>query len=170
MDSSKTLSLAFDVVGNYYLGGLCLWFGHWFSHQPWSPLRNHHLLSHHYVYPDSSRCRSPRFRMFEGTYDSNKALFPWFLLAAFVECFVLPGWLSAWGVLLLALVAGWSAWVHLQFHLNHAPFDRWKWFHLARARHFIHHDHDKNFGVSDHFWDRLFGTFAEAQPQPNVNI
>jgi sterol desaturase/sphingolipid hydroxylase (fatty acid hydroxylase superfamily) len=161
MDFTKTLSLTVELVGNYYAGTLCLWLGHWFSHQPWSPFRNHHLLSHHYVYPDSLHCRSRRFLMFAGKYDSNKALFPWFLLAALLECILLPGWLAACGVLELVLVAAWFAWVHLQFHLEQAPLDRWNWFQHARARHLIHHDCDKNFGVSDHFWDRLFGTFTE---------
>ena len=62
----------------------------WFSHQEWNPIHDHHVLSHHHVYPDSSHCLSTKFRLAEGKYDSSKALLPWFVLAAMLEFAVLP--------------------------------------------------------------------------------
>ncbi|HZT22088.1 MAG TPA: sterol desaturase family protein [Verrucomicrobiae bacterium] len=155
------ISLALLPV-SYYATTLCLWFGHWFSHQPNSPLRDHHLQSHHRLYPNSRRCRAPKFRCAKGKFDSNKALFPWLLIPLCMEGVLLPSWLAVAGMFQVALMTAIVAWVHVQFHLEHSVLDGRVWFARARARHEIHHDQDKNFAVGDHFWDRLFGTFADA--------
>lgn len=152
------------VPVNYYVATFCLWLGHWFSHLPGSPLRKHHVLSHHRLYPDSSRCRTSAFRFASGAYDSNRALLPWLLPPAIVYLLALPTALGVVSCLELAVATGVVAWLHIQFHLTHSPVDRWRWFETARARHAVHHDRDVNFGVGDHFWDRLFGCFAEAPP------
>ena len=150
---------------NYYAATLCLWFGHWFAHQSGSPLRNHHIQSHHRIYPDSQRCRTSRFRLAKGKYDSNKALLPWLVIPLCLELAFLPLWLAFMGVLQLALATIIMAWLHVQFHLEHSALDGRAWFSRARARHEIHHDEDKNFAVGDHFWDRVFGTFVRSKAE-----
>lgn len=56
---------------------------------------------------------------------------------------------------------------HCIQHLSYKPKSRF----LAdiKARHMAHHFHDEdgNFGITNFFWDRLFGTFYERQDRPN---
>jgi sterol desaturase/sphingolipid hydroxylase (fatty acid hydroxylase superfamily) len=56
---------------------------------------------------------------------------------------------------------------HCIQHLSYKPKNRF----LAdiKARHMAHHFHDEagNFGITNFFWDRLFGTFYERQDRPN---
>lgn len=53
--------------------------------------------------------------------------------------------------------------VHCIQHLSYKPKNKW----LARLkkRHMEHHFHDENgnFGITNLFWDRVFGTFYERQ-------
>lgn len=148
---------------NYYVSTLCLWWGHWFAHQAWSPLRNHHVLSHHRLYPDSDHCLSERFHFARGRHDSNKALLPWFAVPIGIMGATLPVLLRWVSLVELLLCTGTVAWLHAQFHVATSPLARWSWFRRARARHWIHHDDGSNHAVGDHLWDRLFGTFRECE-------
>ena len=50
---------------------------------------------------------------------------------------------------------------HCIQHLGYKP--RSKWLAMIKQRHMAHHFHDEsgNFGITNYFWDRLFGTFYE---------
>jgi sterol desaturase/sphingolipid hydroxylase (fatty acid hydroxylase superfamily) len=56
--------------------------------------------------------------------------------------------------------------VHCVQHLAYKPKNRW----LAemKKRHMAHHFHDEsgNFGITNFFWDRLFGTLYERSERP----
>jgi len=147
---------------NYYVATFCLYLGHWFSHLPWSPLRNHHVLSHHRLYPHSSDCLTTSFHMATGEHDSTKALLPWLLPPVALYGLMLPPVLAVVSTLELALATAVITWIHVQFHLIASPLARWEWFLIARDRHGVHHDWDVNFAVADHIWDRAFGSFVEA--------
>ncbi|MCA1749929.1 MAG: sterol desaturase family protein [Parasphingopyxis sp.] len=51
--------------------------------------------------------------------------------------------------------------VHCVQHLKYKP--RNKWLAKLKARHMAHHFHDEsgNFGITNFFWDRLFGTYYD---------
>lgn len=53
--------------------------------------------------------------------------------------------------------------VHCVQHLKYKP--RNKWLAKLKARHMAHHFHDEsgNFGITNFFWDRLFGTYYDRQ-------
>jgi sterol desaturase/sphingolipid hydroxylase (fatty acid hydroxylase superfamily) len=47
--------------------------------------------------------------------------------------------------------------------LKYSWLARSRWFCQHRELHYMHHrDARRNYAVIDLFWDRLFGTFAEA--------
>lgn len=50
---------------------------------------------------------------------------------------------------------------HCIQHLGYKPKN--KWLATIKQRHMAHHFHDEtgNFGITNYFWDRLFGTFYE---------
>jgi sterol desaturase/sphingolipid hydroxylase (fatty acid hydroxylase superfamily) len=52
---------------------------------------------------------------------------------------------------------------HCIQHLSYKPKN--KWAARMKQRHMAHHFHDEsgNFGITNYFWDRLFGTFYERQ-------
>jgi sterol desaturase/sphingolipid hydroxylase (fatty acid hydroxylase superfamily) len=56
---------------------------------------------------------------------------------------------------------------HCIQHLSYKP--RFKWLRLMKQRHLAHHFQDEsgNFGITNFFWDRLFGTFYEVEERPN---
>jgi len=55
---------------------------------------------------------------------------------------------------------------HCIQHLAYKP--RNKWLVMMKARHMEHHFHDEdgNYGITNFFWDRLFGTLYERQDRP----
>jgi sterol desaturase/sphingolipid hydroxylase (fatty acid hydroxylase superfamily) len=55
---------------------------------------------------------------------------------------------------------------HCIQHLAYKP--RAKWLAAIKARHMAHHFHDEagNFGITNFFWDKLFGTFYERPDRP----
>lgn len=87
--ASGTIGLA-AVIGNYYATTASIWFGHWYSHCPTSPLRGFHILGHHALYPDSNNCLSTTFRAGSGWHDSTIALAPWLILQILAEFLALP--------------------------------------------------------------------------------
>lgn len=147
---------------NYYVATFCLYVGHWFSHLPWSPLRNHHILSHHWLYPHSSDCQTTSFHMATGEHDSSKALLPWLVPPLVLYGLALPPILAVVSTVELALATAVISWIHVHFHLIDSPLACWGWFLTARDRHALHHDRDLNFAVADHTWDRVFRSFVEA--------
>jgi sterol desaturase/sphingolipid hydroxylase (fatty acid hydroxylase superfamily) len=55
---------------------------------------------------------------------------------------------------------------HCIQHLSYKP--KAKWLAAMKRRHMAHHFHDEggNFGITNFFWDRLFGTFYEREERP----
>ncbi|MBC7987833.1 MAG: sterol desaturase family protein [Sphingomonadaceae bacterium] len=53
--------------------------------------------------------------------------------------------------------------VHCVQHLKYKP--RQKWLAQMKARHMAHHFHDEsgNYGITNYFWDKVFGTFYDRQ-------
>jgi sterol desaturase/sphingolipid hydroxylase (fatty acid hydroxylase superfamily) len=56
--------------------------------------------------------------------------------------------------------------VHCIQHLAYKP--RWKLLAAMKKRHMAHHFHDErgNFGITNYFWDRRFGTFYDRRDRP----
>ncbi|MDE2302317.1 MAG: sterol desaturase family protein [Sphingomonadales bacterium] len=56
--------------------------------------------------------------------------------------------------------------MHCIQHLSFKP--RWKWVQFQKQRHNEHHyfDEDGNFGITNYFFDRVFGTFYEKKERP----
>ena len=161
------ISLMICLFGSYYLTTLTLWFGHWFSHRASSPFRAYHVLGHHVLYPDSAHALSEAFRYASGRHDSLYALVPWLLLQQIGLFVLLPGGLFLISLLGAVTVLSMTTYCHLQFHVSKSPLERFGWFRRARRIHEAHHDNDVNFMVADHFWDRVFGTYASIQsPSP----
>ncbi|MEE8269581.1 MAG: sterol desaturase family protein [Nitrospinaceae bacterium] len=148
----------------YYVVTFVLWFSHWFSHQSWSPFRSLHVLGHHVIYPNSRQSLSTRFHYSRGKHDSNFSFLPWLTLLLAMEYFLLPRWLFIVCFINMIIVVFEHGMIHLQFHLIQTPLSRFRWFARAREIHFVHHDLDKNFGIADHFWDRIFGSYFEPIP------
>ena len=97
-------------------------------------------------------------------HDSPRALvgFPWFVTAAFwwsvayiaVNLLHIPFVLS----FIAAFITGYTVYgvIHHILHHHHAGG---RWLRKLRIHHNIHHRlHDVNFGVTNRFWDRIFGT------------
>lgn len=82
------------------------------------------------------------------------------------------GWLIGdVGGALMAFSAGLLTTAFYEFchciqHLAYKP--RSKYLAAMKARHMAHHFHDEsgNFGITNFFWDRLFGTFYERAERP----
>jgi len=159
--------LTMSLIGSYYLTTLTLWFGHWFSHRASSPLRGFHVLGHHVLYPDSAHVLSGAFRYASGRRDSLYALVPWLVLQQIGLFILLPNWLFLPSLLIAFAVLSMTTYCHLQFHVSESPLERFGWFCRARSIHAAHHDEDVNFMVADHFWDRVFGTYASIKAPPS---
>jgi sterol desaturase/sphingolipid hydroxylase (fatty acid hydroxylase superfamily) len=56
--------------------------------------------------------------------------------------------------------------VHCIQHLAYKP--RWKLVAEMKKRHMAHHFHDErgNYGITNYFWDRAFGTFYDRRERP----
>jgi sterol desaturase/sphingolipid hydroxylase (fatty acid hydroxylase superfamily) len=163
MSTSRLVAWSLLLLpANYYAATLTLWVGHWFAHQRWSPLRAHHVYSHHRVHPDSGHFTSDTFVFARGRYDSNKAFFPWFLIPIGATLAFLPPGLAAVSLCQLVAMTSFVAWIHAEVHRTCSRLDRWPGFARMRRRHAHHHDADRNYAVGDPLWDRVFGTFQDA--------
>lgn len=161
--TTHLLVLVSLLAGGYYLTTLALWIAHRFSHVLWSPLRGFHLFGHHALYPSSNESFSERFSFGVGWHDSTYAFAPWLVLEAALIWIVLPQWAAVLVTAEAALVVWVSSHFHEQFHLMNSRFSDFPRFERARARHLLHHDHDVNFAVCDHFWDRVFWTYRPPE-------
>jgi|GEM_PF-2177289 len=148
-------------LANYYATTLALWFGHWFAHLKRSPLAPFHVLGHHAFYPDSRHLMSARFIYGQRRQSSIYSLLPWLMVQSAIQLALLswPSYfISLTGEIALVIVFNQ---IHTEFHLHDSRWNGFRWFQKARRRHALHHDDDVNYMVGDHFWDRLFGTFAD---------
>ena len=155
-------------VGNYYLTTLSIWVGHWSSHLRFSPTYEFHVGGHHALYPNSQESLSRTFLYGSGRHDSLFALLPALIVQGLLLTYFTGSWARAGLLLEAAGIAVTVSWVHAQFHTGRTVLRRFKWFRIARAIHFTHHDSDVNFMVADHSWDRVFRTFRPATVEPGV--
>lgn len=155
----QSLALAILLVAGYYLTTLALWGAHRSAHVSWCPLQGFHLLGHHALYPSSKACLADKFLFGSGWHDSTYAFIPWLAIEAALIWMVLPTWSAMIVTVEAALVVWLFSLIHEQVHLTGSRFNGSFPFERARARHFFHHDHDANFALFDHFWDRIFSTY-----------
>ena len=87
-----------------------------------------------------------------------------------VVFFLAPvGWLiGGFGGAMIAIATGLVTtciyeFVHCVQHLKYKP--RQKWLAQMKARHMAHHFHNEsgNYGITNFFWDKAFGTFYDRQ-------
>ena len=82
------------------------------------------------------------------------------------------GWaIGGFGAAMAALAAGLITtcvyeFVHCIQHLAYKP--KWKFIANMKRLHMAHHFHDErgNYGITNYFWDRVFGTFYERPERP----
>lgn len=93
---------------------------------------------------------------------------PTIALIAFAVGYPLNGWSGA----AAALAGGMFTTCFYEFshciqHLSYKP--KQKWLAHIKQLHMAHHFHDEdgNFGITNFFWDKLFGTFYERRDRPN---
>jgi sterol desaturase/sphingolipid hydroxylase (fatty acid hydroxylase superfamily) len=121
--------------------------------------RNH--INFHHAYYAKGRMASA---IHEGEEGNNTPFFliPVVLVGAGLF-FVLPTGLF----IAMATAAGLSFYAHVWFdkayHIEGSYLERFAWFRRKQQLHFVHHLHaNTNFAVIDFFWDRVFGTFRNA--------
>ena len=81
-------------------------------------------------------------------------------------------WLDGWTGAAAALAAGMFTTCFYEFahciqHLSYKP--KYKWLDHIKKQHMAHHFHDEdgNFGITNFWWDHLFGTYYERKDRPN---
>ena len=93
---------------------------------------------------------------------------PYFLLPVFLAgtalYFILP--LVPFVAVTLSATASFVAhvWFDKAYHVQGSYLERFAWFRRKRQLHFVHHLHaNSNFAVIDFFWDRVLGTYRDAE-------
>ena len=78
-------------------------------------------------------------------------------LASLMAAWVAPTWVP---IFMGGFLAGYIAYDMLHYATHHVKFKN-KHFIKLRAHHMNHHfnDHDKKFGITNMFWDKVFGTY-----------
>ena len=117
-----------------------------------------HRGSHHRVY-SASTFEAPLYNRHEDGVEFT--YIPPGIILTLLTYALLPPVLA--GTSLAAVLASfWSHnYIHKQYHLTGSWMLRFAWFRRKKEIHWIHHrDYTKNFGVIDHLWDRLTGSFA----------
>ncbi|MSP01875.1 MAG: hypothetical protein EXR07_12620 [Acetobacteraceae bacterium] len=121
--------------------------------------RNH--INFHHAYYTRGRLASA---VQEGKEGNNT---PFFLIPVILVAlglfFVLPLGLF----IAVTVAAGVSFYAHVHFdkayHVQGSYLERFAWFRRKQQLHFVHHLHaNSNFAVIDFFWDRVLGTFRNA--------
>ncbi len=119
-----------------------------------------HLNFHHTHYSEG--------HLVSGTYLGDEGnTTPYFLIPVFLvggcAYWLLP--LNLFVVMAVACAASFYAHVFFdkEYHSEKSRFQRFAWFRRKQELHFIHHRHaDSNFAVIHFFWDRLLGTYRNA--------
>jgi len=125
--------------------------------------RNH--IHFHHAYYAKGHLTSP---VGEGGEGNNTPYFFIPLVLAGAALFViLP--LGLFIAVVLGASASFYAHVYLDkaYHIDGSYCERFAWFRRKQQLHFVHHLHANcNFAVIDFFWDRLLGTFRDADRTP----
>lgn len=126
--------------------------------------RNH--VQFHHTYYSRDHLVSARYLDGEGN-NTPYFLLPLILVGGCTYA-VLP--LSFFAVVAVTSTA--SFYLHVffdkEYHVVDSWFMRFAWFRRKQELHFVHHRHaNTNFAVIDFFWDRLLGTYREAEVEPS---
>lgn len=127
--------------------------------------------SHHELYPPDSYMdllyREPPHkssRLQKGLYFAPGVLFVGGVL------FFL-GW-AAFGVAVGGVLAyAFSQqYVHDAIHIKGHWLERFQWFWRCRTHHWLHHVHDRNFGITTFLFDRVFRSFEPVTPDLSKSL
>ncbi len=143
--------------------------GYWIHralHQRWAgPFHRAHMQHHLELYPPG-KLTSPKYRKAHW-YNRGPFLFtPPFLVIVAVAAFVAhllhaPMWTVVEIAAIFVAFGFVNDWVHDTFHLRRHPFQKFKYYRLARIAHFIHHvNMNTNYGIVAFEWDHVFRTAA----------
>ncbi len=131
------------------------------AHHPMGgKIYRNHLDFHHTHYSED--------HLVSGTYlgdEGNTTPYFFIPLLLVVGCayFLLP--LSFFAVIVVASAASFYAHTFFdkEYHSERSRLQQFAWFKRKQELHFIHHRHaDSNFAVIHFFWDRLLGTYRNA--------
>jgi sterol desaturase/sphingolipid hydroxylase (fatty acid hydroxylase superfamily) len=133
------------------------WLGH---HRIGGTLFRNHINFHHARYA-KGHLVSPLPEEREG--NNTPFFFIPVLLVGLAMFMILPTALF----IAVTLAAGVSFHAHVWFdkayHVEGSYLERFAWFRRKRQLHFVHHLHaNSNFAVINFFWDRLLGTYRDA--------
>ncbi len=147
------------ALGSFSQASLHLLLGH---RRIGGPLYTNHVTCHHALY-SRGVMTTPRYL------DEEKTNTPFYLVVVFGT--VLLGYrLLRWELFLgcaLGMTVAYfvQVYVHVQYHLVSSPLQRFHWFLRLQRLHAVHHqDMRKNHSILFPLWDRLFGTYAPAEP------
>jgi sterol desaturase/sphingolipid hydroxylase (fatty acid hydroxylase superfamily) len=137
---------------------------YWLGHRRiGGPLFRNHIKFHHGHYTRGHLVSATRLAN-----DDNNT--PFFIIPlALVAClifFILPLGLFI-AVMLAASVSFYlHVWFDMAYHIEGSYLERFAWFRRKRQLHFVHHLHaNTNYAVIDFFWDRVLGTYRNAEPR-----
>lgn len=75
---------------------------------------------------------------------------------------LIPGKLAIITLVVSIIVFFWNWWIHTAYHKDGHWLNRYHWFRIEKARHYVHHrDPTKNFGIASHFTDKFMDTWID---------
>ena len=169
----KIILLFVTALATYYVASFVQAVFHkYFGHAPRiAKLHELHVQCHHAQY--ARRMLTDKWIHTERHITGYYAIpFNPIVCAAF--CF-LPGLFFAVHIASLAFAIWWHVYLHRQYHVRGAWWERFGWFQRKRRLHFLHHQKPhKNFAIVEYSWDLLLGTLDDgplasansAKPQP----
>lgn len=156
------------LLATLTLGTLIGWFIHWMMHQNWSGrLYKSHMTHHLNRYPPKDLL-SEEYR--DAGSDSGLFVFVPIITIGLAPVGILLYFLGVpWTSLLatgtcLSLVGVAHDVIHTAFHIRGSWLERFKWFRVLRARHFLHHRNmRKNLGILFYGWDHVLRTWRSPE-------
>jgi sterol desaturase/sphingolipid hydroxylase (fatty acid hydroxylase superfamily) len=158
----KTAALMLLVgIATYYVASLIQTIFHrFFGHVPRvAKLYETHVKGHHAQY--AREMLSDRWIPTEQHITGYYAI-PFIPIVCAAYC-LLPGIYFIAHLCGLAFAIWWHIYLHRQYHVRGAWWERFAWFREKRQLHFLHHQKPhKNFAIVEYNWDLLFGTFDDS--------
>lgn len=155
-----------NAVGIFFLGVVIWTLFEYFLHRylfhlqvdtDWG--RRLHFMIHgcHHDYPNDS------MRLVIPTGASLALAVMVYWACYFFIVFLFGGSMGTLHAFFASFVTGYIAYDMMHYATHYAKFKN-KWFREIQKNHLDHHyvDHDKGFGLSNVFWDRVFGTAQES--------
>lgn len=139
---------------------------HWLLHQRWTQIFHRAHMEHHLELYPPGKMTSDTYKAARW-YHRGPLLFTPPLILILGAAGGLLWWAHAplWclGVFGVSII-GYGLlndYFHDSFHVRRHPWNRYKWYKQLRILHFVHHHQmDRNFGIFNFIWDRIFGTMA----------